>query len=552
MLNTMYDLKFKDYIKKYKNINKEEWITLYQRKKENDIESNVKNDIFTFCAMIDVPDIKETNYLKDFSWGFTPYSFGTIDFGTQGFGSEESIVYYDGTTYNEFEYLVALRSFQNYDDSVELNPKLIWYGNLAKNGDDYVDPNTDEDIIHYKTDHISVKRKYLKDFLAAEKKACVIAFDHRRYFTLTEEEIKEHEDYNGENYFFSFTKTASFEVPEGFNAFSLLIGKTLIMPFPQPRHNYFKSLTEDKEYENFIIGYDEDEDTNIEYTCKECCLSNFFSINTGRPGYLTPVYFKADVLNKYKDDARHYTINDDMISYMDEWTLVFGYNEDNTVFVWLGDLGKLPYEEQKYWKSFNITPTGKLEKKIVQRQLGAIFTDASRIETKLLALIRHFNNFIKEKYGDIMFVELGEADKEIYNTFVIPTNHSLPEYQNFLMKLSKLTAESINKDLINKTMATAYAEENKQVGSIQQLGKFLKHEKIDQEEKIAHSIRKAYNARNKLAGHKGSLKQYNALWGRKENDKFNSIEDARNLLRDIVAAFTYVLGNYEAKNSETT
>ena len=529
MLNTMYDLKFKDYIKKYININKEEWITLYQRKKEYDIKENIKNDIFTFCAMIDVPDIKETNYLKDFSWGFTPYSFGTIDFGTQGFGSEESIVYYDGTTYNEFEYLVALRSFQNYDDSVELNPKLIWYGNLAKNGDDYVDPNTDEDIIHYKTDHISVKRKYLKDFLAAEKKACVIAFDHRRYFTLTEEEIKEHEDYNGENYF-----------------------KTLIMPYPQPRHKYFKFLTEDKEYENFIIGYDEDEDTNIEFTCKECCLSNFFSINTDRPGYLTPVYFKADVLNKYKDDARHYTINDDMISYMDEWTLVFGYNEDNTVFVWLGDLGKLPYEEQKYWKSFNITPTGKLEKKFVQRQLGAIFTDASRIETKLLALIRHFNNFIKEKYGDIMFVELGEADKEIYNTFVIPTNHSLPEYQNFLMKLNKLTAESINKDLIKKMMGTAYTEEIKKAGSIQQLGKFLKHEKIDIEEKIANSIRKAYNARNKIAGHKGSLKQYNALWGRKENDKFNSIEDARNLLKEIVSAFTYVLGNYEARKSEPT
>ena len=120
--------------------------------------------------MIDIPDIKETNYLKDFNWRFTPYSFGTIDFGTQGFGTEKSIVYYDGTTYNEFEYLVALRPFQNYDDSAELNPKLIWYGNLAKNGDNYVDPNTDEDIIQYKTDHISVKRKYLKDFLAAEKK----------------------------------------------------------------------------------------------------------------------------------------------------------------------------------------------------------------------------------------------------------------------------------------------------------------------------------------------------------------------------------------------
>lgn len=42
--------------------------------------------------------------------------------------------------------------------SVEINPKFIWYGNLVKQNDGYVDSK----VTPY---HIEVKREYLKDFL---------------------------------------------------------------------------------------------------------------------------------------------------------------------------------------------------------------------------------------------------------------------------------------------------------------------------------------------------------------------------------------------------
>ena len=74
-------------------------------------------------------------------------------------------------------------------------------------------------------------------------------------------------------------------------------------------------------------------------------------------------------------------------------------------------------------------------------------------------------------------------------TFMIPTNYSIPEYQSFLMKLSKLTAESINVKLIKKAMGDEYEKEAKGNGSIFQLGVFLKYAKIDDNEKPSSSAR---------------------------------------------------------------
>ena len=42
----MYDILFKDYIDKYKKINREEWIVLYDK---NEVQ-NLENDVFTFTS----------------------------------------------------------------------------------------------------------------------------------------------------------------------------------------------------------------------------------------------------------------------------------------------------------------------------------------------------------------------------------------------------------------------------------------------------------------------------------------------------------------------
>ncbi len=80
-----------------------------------------------------------------------------------------------------------------------------------------------------------------------------------------------------------------------------------------------------------------------------------------------------------------------------------------------------------------------------------------------------------------------------------------------------------------------------ELGSILKLGAFLKHCKLDENNAICSSIKKAYDSRNKLAGHKGSFNAYNKVWKRDEDFQFSSIEDARSLLEDIIGSIEYAL-----------
>lgn len=542
----MTDILFKDYINLYKTIDKGEWIVLYE-KNEN---QNLENDVFTFCALIDKDEVNNDDYMKKFDWGFATDSFGRSGFGTYGLGDKTELFFDDGTSYDGFEYLIALRYFEKYDTSIEINPKFIWYGNLVQQNDGYVDSLTDEVVIKKSACHIEVKREYLKDFLSAYNKVCVIVFDHRRHFNSNGEVKQKFENIVGDGYFITLSITDTRGYGNKFDSCSSIIGKALIMPFKKPHHRDYKYYTEDEKFETFIIGYDEEEDKTIEFTCNEKELANYFGANPESPHFLTPVFFELGVLDKYKNDSRNYEITDSSIFFLREWSIPFNINKERKVSVWLGDLGRIPYEEQKYWKAFNIRPEGSMDKKFVDRQIRGIWTDASRIESKLVPSLNRFNSVINQLYGDVIFKVLSDADKEIYNTFMIPTNYSIPEYQDFLMKLCKLTAESINTSLIKRKMGEEYDKDAKGKGSILQLDIFLKYTKIDINEKISTALKKAYNSRNKLAGHSASYGEYNKVWGRKVDFKFNSVEDARELIEGIISAIEYVIADFEVRKDE--
>lgn len=237
------------------------------------------------------------------------------------------------------------------------------------------------------------------------------------------------------------------------------------------------------------------------------------------------------MLDKYKADPKNFKIQDSEIYYLRDWSISFCINEENKVVVWLGDLGKIPYKEQQYWKSFNESPKGKMEQKFFTRQILNLWTDPSRLESQLIHSLQVANKYTIKKYNAPIFWELSKADTEIYGSFVIPTNLSIPEYQQFLMKLCKLTVESINTKLFEFVMGDKY-DSNK--GSIGQLDDFLKFIALDSESIIYSSIKKVYNSRNKLAGHRASMKEYNKVWKRNEDFEVNTIEDAKELLNGIV------------------
>lgn len=530
------DYKFEDFIKLYQTLNSNKWITVFEENPNKDYD----NDIFTFCAMLRTTRDGLKEYLSKFDWEFSTDSFGKATFGQDG---DEDIVYLSGQQKDEFEYLIAIRYFDKYPPIYEINPKLVWYGNLRHVGCEYKHPKSDEVEIRANEHKVEIRASYLKDFLSANKSYLVVVFDHRRYFR--EEALKgesTYDVYSGSNYYIQWcvNKVDEFcELSKLYDCCSSIIGKAIVLPYTKPRHEDYKYFLHDEKYEKFVIAIDENGD-EIEFECNPSVLANNFGANPGNPHFLTPTYFDIKVLDKYKADPRNYEIQDSEIYYLRDWSIPFCINEEGKVVVWLGDLGRIPHKEQQYWKAFNESPKGKMENKFFARQILNCWTDASRLESRLIHSLQMANKQIMEKYGDVIFSELSEADAEIYRSFVIPTNLSIPEYQQFLMKLCKLTAESINTKLFKSVMVDKYDGSK---GSIAQLDDFLKYIELDSEGIVYSSIKKVYDSRNKLAGHRASMKEYNKIWKRDANFEVNTIKDAKKLLEGIVTSICGVFDN---------
>lgn len=528
------DYKFRDYISLYQTLNQDEWITVF----EEDENINYDNSIFTFCAMVNKTteeDFKE--YFSKYDWEFSVDDFGTTTFIQYG---NDEIVYESGERKDRFEYLIARRHFDKYPSTYEINPKLIWYGNLRRSGNEYKNPKTDEIEIKADSHKVEIRATYLKDFLAANESYLTVVFDHRRYFKKEVLEDKNTYDiHSGENYYicWALSKVEGFsELSKKYDYCSSIIGKSVIWPYTKPRHEHYRYFFDDEQYEQFVIAIDENGD-EITFECNPSFLANNFGANPKNPHFLTPTYFNIKVLDKYKADPRNYEIQDSEIYYLRDWSIPFCINEEKKVVVWLGDLGRIPYKEQQYWKAFNEPPKGKMEKQFFARQILNQWTDASRLESRLIYSLQMVNKYFSEKYGDVIFSELSEADAEIYRGFVIPTNLSIPEYQQFLMKLCKLTAESINTKLFKSVMGEEYDGSK---GSIAQLDDFMKCVGLDSERTLYLSVKKAYDSRNKLAGHRASMKEYNKIWKRDANFEVNTIEDARELLEGIVVSLSSI------------
>src|SRR3989344_9095942 len=89
----------------------------------------------------------------------------------------------------------------------------------------------------------------------------------------------------------------------------------------------------------------------IKYTCDESKLANHFGANSEAPHFLTRVFFKKEVLDKYYDKPSKYSVNDGYLFYIkengiNEWGMPIDNNAKDCVMAYLGDLGKMPYEEQ--------------------------------------------------------------------------------------------------------------------------------------------------------------------------------------------------------------
>lgn len=104
-------------------------------------------------------------------------------------------------------------------------------------------------------------------------------------------------------------------------------------------------------------------------------IVNYFT-ESELPWEISPAFFRAEVLQRYKADQEKYTIEDRSISCRNSWHLkTYDINDAGQVHTYIGYLARLPYEEQIYWQAFNEWPKENISKRAHQTDILGQFSD---------------------------------------------------------------------------------------------------------------------------------------------------------------------------------
>lgn len=90
-------------------------------------------------------------------------------------------------------------------------------------------------------------------------------------------------------------------------------------------------------------------------------LRSYFEPPDDRCLEITPVFFDAEVLTRYKQNKDRYEVQDRQIHAYDAWTLkTYDINDAGQVHTYLVYLGQLPRKEQLYWLAHNEAPKARI------------------------------------------------------------------------------------------------------------------------------------------------------------------------------------------------
>jgi hypothetical protein len=510
-------LSFKDWLAQ-REAESKDWVIVARVYKDD------STDLFTFSVMASRGSVKRLLSKPD--WDVY------LDFGKPYFytGMTGKVVYHNpemGTEINgiKFRPFVIYRYFHGFiPNTFELVQNFILYHEAffvsQENEYRFIDENGElQTLARIKKDNnnhlVLVDAHYLKDYLAANRCCLVRYHDHMRYAVEDiSRQIKRQ---------FKSTvlrdKLACFKLllrtdmlRKEYRSASCLFGKDIVLPYPNPIKPRNLSIIKDKKkFATFIIGQNE-QGENIEVTCNPDELSNYFT-DRGNPHFLTPIFFKREVLQKYYDEPSRYKVNGSSVKCLDLWLLRIDTTEEGLIQTWLGDLGGIPYKEQLHWRQFNVPPKGKITKHRWLHDFMAEFAEpAGDPIYNFRVAFEEVQKATKTIYGEELFRELDQKDRYAYETLHLPLTEEWKEFDEQTQALAKFTIDSLNVDLLSR-------ESGKRIngtsikGSLDLLEAFLNKKGISTEyvKRILLPLRIVQTIRSTGAAHRKGSKFYDQL-----------------------------------------
>lgn len=263
----------------------------------------------------------------------------------------------------------------------------------------------------------------------------------------------------------------------------------------------------DDHFPDYVIDYDS-EGEEVQYTCNPDALANYFGTNPDAPNYLTPVFFKREVLQKYYNNPEKYSVEDGHLRCSGLWGLMMDNDNPEYVIVFLGDLGRdLPKSERDYWRSFNVAPDRNMSQTGTRRAFLGEWAEAQSSDLKFRYLYRQFAAEWREQEGWTLFREPVDSDKNLLQQLRIPLSESQTEFEGSIGILAKLLCDGLNDKEIQRRLPSRIEHEK----SISKLERWLRQEKYEHVDRDIKLLRDIQTLRSTGTAHRKGSKYEQTL-----------------------------------------
>lgn len=422
--------------------------------------------------------------------------------------------------------IVFSREIPEYYNILELNQKIEQILNLHKKEEEKYEildnMNDFQEIVtlceNDKIKYCLFDEKYLNYYLYLSKSILIrlfyVDFIKDNDFEWNGKQIEEKDNEN--NIYYKLTLFKDNENKGYYRGFQIIENYSKA----QELINNFKH---EQKYEKFKLL--NEKGNEIEVSCNP---------KKNKINFRKSIFFKNDVLNKYEHNSSKFTIENGSIHCKGSWSLKYYLNKVEEVHVFLKDLCRIPFEEQKYWKAYNILSEEDINKQAIDLEIKG---DWFRTPEKIEILKENISNFplIKHENEEICIFKISKtllSIKNINSIKYIETN-SPEEIEKEVNFLNKIIIESLKEKKIKKLIKNKKNSNEEYIGngSIKNIEKLLNQNNIKKHEieLIIKPLNEFKQLRNKImhTGHKMPNKE-------SVNKKIDNLFDSINLLCELI------------------
>lgn len=530
---------WKDFI--IKILGQEEWMTVYHNKRTE------FEHVSFYCAL--VPNDKVSEVLTSTDWELS-YGEGMPGCSVTGYGEERMVSYDRYGVWNNIEPLIIVRDFHGIKKSyVEVSEEFRHFHNLFEERDNGVfikikDNGDEEEIVTIDNEIVRIQVKAIKQFLALKDMSLAVYFtiDCHTVETLQELGIEEDTINKGNTEIIYYFLVKNWRFSDEYKTHSRLMGKRIIPGYSKNNSGMWPYV-DNKKYIEFITGINEKGEINT-YTSNPDELANYFGANPQAPHFLTAIAFNREVLKKYLGQPEKYSVEDGYLRCGGLWGVPIDNNHQEAVIVvFLGDLGRLPYEEQLYWRSFNLTSKGKTSEVNFKRSFLAEFTEPTNIDLVLKSNYQKLQNNWLSYFGWNLYDPLTAGDQHYFETLRIPLTNDQAEFDKQILAMAKLFVDAISIPSIQHF--TGVQDQSKPIPLLECL-----FQKLNNTGYSAHIdiLRKLYEIRSSGIGHRKG-KNFSKISKHFELSSENTISVLEKIMMQLNDVIVYINNDCLPKES---